>query len=55
MCAPTIPGADPEFRSEGGGGGGGGGLGDISARAWQDTPTTSKGVWGSAVSPPMGA
>ena len=29
----------------GGGGGGGGGQGDISARAWQDTSTTSKGVW----------
>ena len=25
-------------------GGGGGGQGDISARAWQETPTTSKGV-----------
>ena len=28
--------------------------GGISARAWQDTPTTSKGVWGSAVSSPIG-
>ena len=44
LCA----GADPGFRSGGGGGGG------ISARAWQDTPTTSKAVWGSAVSSPIG-
>ena len=35
-----ISGADPGFRSGGEGGGG------ISAGAWQDTPTCSKGVWG---------
>ena len=47
---PSVQGRIQDFRGEGGGGGGG----KVIDKRGQGPPTPSEGVWGSAVSSPIG-